>query len=282
MRLVMVKQRINMNKQLLEQYKHLTEARNKINPNIRYYLELVLGDYYARLRRTLKNTGTLDFGPTEKTLLVNGQSLKAGKALRKFIPTLTDTELNQVLGKIKLYFSGEDDVEWELIDDVSKGYRDCYTRGGISSCMSIKPHLTKFYKSIGAKLLTAKSAITGKYVGRAVIWFTTKDEKGTIIPLMDRIYPPFDNKVVESFRKYADKEEWAIRTSTRADTSNIKHKGKLIYLYQDVSDYNDYLPWMDTLEYLERGDFITNNNDSWTARVRRVAGTHSRTGNSPY
>lgn len=175
-----------MNKEVLKLYEqYLVEAPNRMQRSVRIAIQRVIG--VKEIKNRMKaDVGRLWMGDTDKTLKVNGQEIRAGKALRKFIPDLTDQELNDILGDIKKEFLGE--TQWELYDDVYKGYRDCYEANKkTTSCMINKPKLLKFYNWAGTKVLVLKEGI--KVLGRALIWFNTINSKGDTVIFMDRVYP---------------------------------------------------------------------------------------------
>lgn len=77
------------------------------------------------------------------------------------------------------------------------------------------------------------------------------------------------------FRDYAIKQGWAYREG--GWYSKIIKGTSKISLKQDIEDYDDYLPYMDTLRNIKLDDYITNGGDLFY-RANDVSGTHSRTG----
>ena len=263
-----------MKKEFLNIYKqYLVEAPNRIQGSVRIAIQRVIG-FKETKARMKADVGRLWMGDTDKTLKANGQEIRAGKALRKFIPDLTDQELNDILGDIKKEFLGE--TTWELYDNVHKGYRDCYEANKkTTSCMINKPKLLKFYEWAGTKVLVLKEDV--KVLGRALVWFNTVDSKGNKVIFMDRVYPPENDAIVAMFRDYAVERGWAYREG--GWNAKIIANGNVRYgiiLKHDIEGYDNYLPYMDTLRGIELDDYISNQ-DLWH-RANDVGGTHSTTG----
>jgi len=199
---------------------------------------------------------TVELGKTEKTFNVDGTQRKAGGIIRKLVPSITDLQLNAVLGIIKAE-RAKKSTNIELSDDVSGGYQRAYDDSNVSSCMSGMKRLTKFYDGHPNVQIALVHDEDGGVVARALVWHNVVDEDGNENTYVDKVYPAESNKYATMIRDWAHQQKWWFRKTQSSDDYRT-NKNKQIYF--DVEfDKPINFPWADTMLYAyPREGFISN------------------------
>ena len=223
---------------------------------------------------TVLRNGKMTFSPKGKeTICANDyewskegrQSAKYGKVILKLFKEanieVTAREIEVITNKLKAKYdpiaefsivTGSDITKWYLEDNYCN---ETNTGTLVGSCMKYD-HCQDYFGLYEdhASMLIAVSKESGKLLGRAILWEI--DGKTYV----DRIYA--SDAMIEKFKQYAKENKWYYKVeqsyNNKTDWINPDGEEETIYLTVDIDYDYDYFPYVDTLTYYKKGQYITN------------------------
>lgn len=225
------------------------------------------------------------------------QDSKVGKLAKKLLnedalKSLTDADFEKFTNAVKSYISviGDEDgegrkIEFKVVtgEDIRTYYNEdnystilgkdsnlwgsCMRHENCQKYLSIYAHNTKV-----CSLLLALD-ITGKVLGRALLWVNTDKNK-----MMDTIYAP--ESLFAAFKKYAVDNEYWYKSSQSChhetfDMFNGEQdlKNDIVSVQLEKGDFKFY-PYLDTMKYLTDDNRLTNEEDSDFKKLCNTDGTY--------
>jgi len=224
------------------------------------------------------------------------QDAKVGKLVKKLLneealKSLTDADFEKFTNVVKSYISvvGDEDgegrkIEFKVVtgDDIKTYYHeDNYSKilGTESnlwgSCMrydSCQKYLSIYTHNTKVCSLLVALDISGKVLGRALLWVNTDNNK-----MMDTIYA--HESLYPAFKKYAIDNEYWYKSSQSChheeyDMFNALENKKydIVSVQLEKADFK-YYPYLDTMKYLTDDNRLTNEEDSDFKKLCNTDGT---------